>query len=460
MRKFLGVLAVGVLGLTAPAVRAESLADALIAAYRNSNLLEQNQAVLRAADENVAIAVSNLRPVVQYSLQSTWSRSESAVTSDTPWNTSLSNALNLSVSMTLLDFGRNRLGIEIAEQSVLATRQSLVGVEQNILLEAVRAYVDVGFQSSVVALRQSNVRLIGQELQAATDRFDVGEVTRTDVALAEAALAASRAGLATAEGDLMLARERFRATTGAYPGRLAGLPRAPATANSLEGAREVALRTHPDIRQSQHQVKLADLQVQLAKAQMKPSLTGSLGVNERFSDVNDSIGSRSLSLNLGQTLYAGGELSARHRLALAQKEQARAILQQAGVIVVENVGRAWTTINVARASIEAGDLQIRAAQVAFDGVREEAALGARTTLDVLDAEQNLLDARAGRLLAEANLYIGIYQLLSSMGLLTADHLKLGIPTYDVTGYYNAVRNAPAHSPQGAKLDRILRSIGN
>jgi len=147
-------------------------------------------------------------------------------------------------------------------------------------------------------------------------------------------------------------------------------------------------------------------------------------------------------------------------LALAQKEQARAILQQAGVIVVENVGRAWTTINVARASIEAGDLQIRAAQVAFDGVREEAALGARTTLDVLDAEQNLLDARAGRLLAEANLYIGIYQLLSSMGLLTADHLKLGIPTYDVTGYYNAVRNAPAHSPQGAKLDRILRSIGN
>lgn len=460
MRKFWGVVAAAALAWSAPAAQAESLADALIAAYRNSNLLEQNQAVLRAADEDVAIAVSNLRPVVQYSIQSGWSRQESGQTAQTPWVTSLDTSLSLSASLVLFDFGRNRLGIEIAEESVLATRQGLIGVEQSVLLDAVNAYVDVGYQSSVVALRESNVRLIGEELRAATDRFEVGEVTRTDVALAQAALAAARSGLATAQGNLMLARERYKAATGNYPGRLQGLPRAPATARSLDEARSIALRTHPDIRQSQRQVKISDLQVQLARAQMSPSLSGSVTATERFDGTDEGLDGQSITLSFGQTLYAGGELSARYRQAIQQKEQSRAALQQAGVNVSENVGRAWANIAVARASIASGDEQIRAAQIAFDGVREEAALGARTTLDVLDAEQDLLDARASRLLAEANLYTGVYQLLASMGLLTAEHLNLGIPTYDVGAYYNAVRNAPAHSPQGKKLDRILRSIGN
>ncbi|MGL6211708.1 MAG: TolC family outer membrane protein [Paracoccaceae bacterium] len=459
MRKFWAVLSVAMLGFT-PAAQSETLADALIAAYRNSNLLDQNQAVLRAADEDVAIAVSSLRPVVQYTLQSGWNRQESTFGRNTPWDTSLDTSLNLTASLTIADFGRTRLGIEIAEASVLATRQALVDVEQSVLLDAVSAYVEVGYQSSIVALRQSNVRLITEELRAATDRFDVGEVTRTDVALAEAALAAARSGLASARGDLALARESYRAATGAYPGRLSGLPRAPATARSLDEAREIALRTHPGIRQSQQEVKIGDLQVQLAKAQMSPTLSGSVSATERWEGNDEGIDGQSVTLSFNQTVYAGGRLSAGYRQAIQQKEQARAALQQAGVTVAENVGRSWSNIAVARASIAAGDEQIRAAQVAFDGVREEAALGARTTLDVLDAEQDLLDARASRLLAEANLYIGVYQLLSSMGLLTAEHLNLGIPTYDVGAYYKAVRNAPAHSPQGKKLDRILKSIGN
>jgi len=460
MRKLWGVAFVGMLGLLAPAARAESLADALIAAYRNSNLLEQNQAVLRAADEDVAIAVARLRPVVEYTIQSTWSRAESSFFANSPLDSNLTSALQLAASLTIFDFGRNRLGIEIAEASVMATRQALIGVEQRVLLDAVDAYVEVGFRTSIVALRQSNVRLITQELRAATDRFDVGEVTRTDVALAEAALAQARSGLATAQGDLDFARERYKAATGNYPGRLAGLPRAPATANSLDAARAVGLRTHPDILQSQFLVKVTDLQAGLAEAQMQPTVTGSVQGRRVFTTPTDGLGSFSTSLTFNQTLYAGGELSARFRKALQQKDQARAGLQQAGVVVSENVGRAWTTIDVSRASIASGDEQIRAAQVAFDGVREEAALGARTTLDVLDAEQNLLDARAARLDAEANLYVGVYQLLATMGLLTADHLRLGIPTYDVGAYYGAVRNAPAHSPQGKKLDRILKSIGN
>jgi hypothetical protein len=133
-------------------------------------------------------------------------------------------------------------------------------------------------------------------------------------------------------------------------------------------------------------------------------------------------------------------------------------LKQRGVEVAEDVGTVWSNLDVADASIDATEQQIAAAQIAFDGVREEASLGARTTLDVLDAEQDLLDARASRLSAEAQRYVGIYQLLASMGLLTVDHLGLGIPTYDPAAYYNAVRRAPT-SIQGKKLERILKSAG-
>jgi outer membrane protein len=460
MRKFWSALAVGLIGFSAPMARAETLADALIAAYRNSNLLAQNEAVLRAADEDVAQAVAALRPVVQYSANTTFGRSGQDSGLFSSRDTGLQTSLNLSASITLLDFGRNRLGIAIAEELVRATRQSLVGVEQNVLLTAVQAYVDVNFQGSIVALRESNVRLITQELRATSDRFEVGEVTRTDVALAEAALAQARSGLAATQGSFNIARENYKAATGKYPGRLSGLPRSPATAGSIEAARDVALRTHPDIRQAQHLVKSADLQVDLSRAQVLPQVTGGVTLTENSGTDAGGIDNQSASINFGQTIYQGGQFSSVIRQAIAQKDRQRAALNQAVVLVDQAVGQAWANIAVSRASIVAGDEQTRAAQVAFDGVREEAALGARTTLDVLDAEQDLLNARAGRLEAEANLYVAQYQLLSAMGLLTAEHLKLGIPTYDVDSYYRAVRNAPAHSPQGAKLDRILRVIGN
>ncbi len=461
MRKFWGVMAVGVTLFAAPVARAESLADALIAAYRNSNLLEQNEAVLRAADEGVAQAVAALRPVVQWAASADWGRSGSdAVTFTSSRDTGFSSSLSLTASLTVFDFGRNRLGIAIAEQSVRATRQALVGVEQNVLLTAVQAYVNVSLQASIVALRESNVRLITQELRATTDRFEVGEVTRTDVALAQAALAQARSGLAAAQGDFNIAREAYKAATGKYPGRLAGLPGLPATAPSLEAARDVALRSHPNILQAQFLVKVADLQVELAKAQMAPSINGQASLSENSSTDANALDNQSLSLNFNQTIYAGGGLASGVRQAIAQKDQQRAGLNQSVVNIDQQVGQAWANIAVSRASIIAGDEQIRAAQVAFDGVREEAALGARTTLDVLDAEQDLLDARASRLQANANLYVSVYQLLSAMGLLTADHLRLGIPTYDVDSYYRAGRNAPAHSAQGAKLDRILKAIGN
>lgn len=452
MRGFLAAVVVSVVGLTAPVAQAETLADALASAYKNSKLLDQNEALLRAADEDVAQAVAALRPVVSFVAQA-----QNVETSTNLATDGLSKTFSLAAQWTVLDFGRGRLGVEIAKESVLATREALKGLEAQVLLSAVSAYVDVRLQAEIVALRQSNVRLIGQELQAAKDRFDVGEVTRTDVAIAEARLAAARSGLAAAQGDYKVARERYRAVTGDYPGNLAGLPPLPATAKSMEEARMIALRGHPDILQAQRQVTVARLGVEATKAAMRPTVDLSGSISR---DVDSGVRRDSLGLSLNQTLYAGGALSSAHRQALANKEAAEAGLLQTTISVGENVGNAWSALEVAAVSIQAGALQVQAAQTAFDGVREEAALGARTTLDVLDAEQELLDARATKLQAEAQRYVGVYNLLSTMGLLSVEHLNLGVPTYDPAQYYNAVKNAPITSPQGKKLQRILDKIGD
>ncbi|TCP44072.1 TolC family outer membrane protein [Rhodovulum marinum] len=433
--------------------RAETLTDALIAAYKNSHLLEQNRAVLRAADEDVAQAVAALRPVIQFAIDASYSDGNSRSAFAGGYSSSAS--AELTASLTLYDGGNNRLAIDAAKETVLATRAALLGVEQNVLLGAVQAYMDVFAAIQSVSLAENNVRLITQQLRAAEDRFEVGEVTRTDVSLAQSRLAASRSNLVAAQGNLAVAREAYKRAIGRYPGALSGIPRLPALPQSTDAARAIAVKGHPDIIEAQHNVTVADLNLARAKARMRPSITARAGVVAE--DDGGEYGTVGLSLN--QTIYQGGALYAVERQARAGVQQSRAGLLQTVRLVEEEVGNAWSSLAVARAQLAATDQQIRAAQLAFEGTREEARLGARTTLDVLDAEQELLDARTARVDAETNQYVAIYRLLASMGLLTVDHLGLGIPTYDPRGYYNAVSNAPAKSLQGKKLDKVLESIG-
>lgn len=428
---------------------AETLADAMVSAYKTSNLLEQNRAVLRAADEDVATAVSSLRPVLNFVAGADYQDPVG------PTASNFSASVALAAQMTLFSSGRNRLSVDIAKETVLATREALVGIEQNVLLSAVQAYFGVRSAEENVAINDNSVRVLDETLRATQDQFDVGEVTRTDVALAEAQVAAGRAGLAAARGQLSAARESYKAVVGHYPGRLAPAPRNPALPRSMDEAQSVALRTHPNILQAQHQVAAADLGVALGAAQRYPTVTAdaSIAVDDDGNDVS------SVGVQLRQPIYAGGRLSSVHRQAVAQRDSARAGLQQTGVLVTQNVANSWADIAVARAQIEATDRQISAATIAYDGVREEAKLGARTTLDVLTAEQSLLDARASQITAVADHQVANYALLASMGLLTVERLNLGIPVYDPAAYYNAVKNAPPSSVQGATLDRVLKAIG-
>ncbi|MDO9640441.1 MAG: TolC family outer membrane protein [Pseudotabrizicola sp.] len=452
MRGFFAATAMAVSVLAAPVAQAETLTDAFIAAYRTSNLLDKQAATLRAADEDVAQAMATLRPVVDFALSSGYSRSQT--TSSAPFVDGVRTTFDLSASLTLLDFGRRALRIEITKESVLATRELLRGVEQDVLFAAVDAYVSVQVNQQLLALRQSNTRLVTQELRAAQDRFEVGEITRTDVSIAEARLAAARAGLAAAEGNLLVAREAYKAAVGAYPRTLAALPRSPSLPSSMEAARAVALRTHPSVLGAQRRVTINDLGVELQKAGFRPTVSARAGVG-----INDAgAENQSFGLSLNQRVYSGGSQSSLLRQSIAARDGARADLGQAGVLIAEAVGNAWAGLTIANAQVQAGDQQIRAAQTAFDGVREEASLGARTTLDVLNAEQELLDARVTRIQADAERYLGVYRLLQAMGLLSVEHLQLGIPTYDPAAYYNAVKNAPVHSAQGKKLDRILQKL--
>lgn len=436
---------------------AESLADAMVAAYRHAALLDQNRAVLRAADEDVATALAALRPVLSWSLQHQYSSIEGI---DTTQQTA-----SLSAQMMLYDWGRSGLAIDAAKEFVLATRAQLVSVEQDVLLSAVQAYLNVRSQRQQVSLNENSVRVLSEEERAANDRYEVGEITVTDVSLAEAQLAQTRAQLATAQGNLQVAIEGYQTATGRSPGDLSAPPKLPVLPKTLAAARAIAQKNHPAIEYAQRSVAAAEVQVAAAAAERSPQITGSASVYGRRSGgqqsplQDETTGGSSLSVEMTQTLYAGGRLSASHRKAMANRDRARAALLQSAREVSQQVGVSWANIDVARAQISAIDEQITAAQQAYEGVREEATLGARTTLDVLDSEQDLLEARANKITAEANLQLAHYQLLAAMGLLTVENLKLGIPTYDPSAYYNAVHDAPYTSTQGQNLDRVLRAIG-
>jgi len=448
-RSLLAAFSFGMIG----AAQAETLTDAFILAYQNSNLLEQNRALLRAADEDVVIERSALLPVIKFVSQSAFqspARTTAGLKVDN-WNTTH----QLSMSLTLFDNGQTRYAMDAAKETVLGLRSALLQLEQQVLLNTVTSYMEVIRAAQAVSLGQSNVRVITQELRAARDRFEVGEVTRTDVAIAEARLAAARGNFASAVGDLEIARETYMAVVGRAPGNLRWPSAPPMVAKTEHAAKALAERNHPSIDEAQHGVNAAEANIRRSKAGMGPSVTSSAAVN--LDDSFESSFQGALQLNV--PIYQGGRLRALARQAAARRDSARAALLQSVVNVRRDVGTAWARLQVAAATTEASRRQVSASQVAYNGVREEAKLGSRTTLDVLNAEQELLDARTSLITAEVQQYVSVYTLLSAMGLLTSEHLKLGIVTYDPVEYYNYSSTQAPISMRGTKLDKVLKSLG-
>ncbi len=427
----------------------ETLATALASAYEASGLLDQNRALLRAADEDVAQAASALMPIINWSARAQVTRPISAMVDNE------SIRLQIMGEMLLYDFGASQLAIDAQKEVVLATRQSLVDVEQQVLQRAVNAYMNYRRDAEFVRLRESNVRVITQELRASQDRFEVGAITRTDVSFTEARLAAARSMLAAAQGGLARSAAEYLAAVGHEPSGLGPVSPAP-IARSAGDAVALAYQRHPQMLEMQHNVAAAELMVQRAQASLNPRVTidGTAGVDDEGS------AAAQFGLNIGGPIYQGGRLSSLIRQSVARRDAARAGLHMVSANIEQGVAIAYANLAVAVAGAEASQRQVDAARVAFEGVREEANLGARTTLDVLNAEQELLDAQTSLISAQVDQVIASYGVLAATGLLTAEHLGLPVQAYDPEAYYNLVESAPvARSEQGRALDRVLQAIG-
>jgi len=451
------------LSLTASGAFAQTLAGALIAAYQNSPQLKSERAALRASDEAVASATAGLRPSVSLTAKSTGSsifNSSTAVLNAQ----SFSNSLTLAAELMLWDGGRVEFAREVARMQVVMARHGLVLSEQQVLLDAATAFMDMHRDAEFLLLADNAQRVLTRQVEAMKDRFEVGDVRRTDVSLTEARLAGAISTYAQRQGALEITREFYHLATGTYPGKLSAPPALPDVPGSLEAAKSLAKSNHPSVKSAQAGVELARFNLLRAQAAMKPRVTvsASLGISSGNSVTSSSISSRS-SGSVGLTgvvpIYQGGQLTSAERQARANLEKAQFDVQRAAQVIENNVTRAWMQMQIAAASIVARHKEVRASRVALRGMQEEAKLGARTMLDVQDAEQDLVQAEANLAASRRDQQVAVYSLLSAMGLLTVQHLKLGIATYDPTINYKKVKKAPAKTMREIQLEKIFKRAG-
>ncbi len=459
-KRLLGGLALGILsGAMATAATADTLTDTLIRAYQSSPFLESQRAALRGIDENVAIARSSKRPDVSASIGATgaYFRPENTPAPGAPgWRFEEEVTAELRATLLLYDHGQTAAAIQSARAQVMANRALLRDVEQQVLFGSVESYMDVRRDEISVDVGENNVEVLREQVRATRDRFELGEVTRTDVSLAEARLAAAQAALAGFRGQLQISREAFGAVVGVPPRDLQPPPPLPDLPGTLAEAEAIAMQLHPSIISARHAEEAAGFDLTRARGARGPSVSSGLGVQTTAEDLERGINGvqGTVSITGRVPLYQGGRLSAAVRQAEALVARRKFEVQDTARTIRQNTAGAWANLAVARASIVANREQVRSAQIAFEGVQEEAMLGARTTLDVLDLEQDLRDAQLQLASSQRDEYVAAYQLLSTMGLLTVEHLNLGIPTYDPEAYHNKVQNGPYSTVEGSILEKL------
>lgn len=445
---------------TSVMAKSETLTQTLVDTYKHSGLLEENRALLRVADEDVALAVSALRPIINWSSDITREFGTTRTNSVTRGIGSTDVNLNITAELLLFDFGNSRLQVASQKELVLATRQNLLSIEQSVLLRAIDAFMSVRRDAQLESISRNNVRLLREELRSTEARFEQGTVTNTDVAQAEARLAGARSDLAFAESDLERSVAEFVSAVGRNPGQLQQPQSLPQLNPNIEVSKGIAFRGHPDLRREQHNVRVAEINIEVARTAQKPSVSAfaGLGIGTEIGE-SDYERTGQIGIEVSGPIYRGGELSALVRQAMAQRSAQLGVLHETRHEIEQDVVDAYSDLRSARSVVIASREAVRAAQLALDGIRQEAELGERTTLDILDAEQELLDARADLITARTDVVIFSFAVLAAIGQLTAKDLKLPVQIYDPEGYFNLVKNAPVPtSPRGQKLDRVLKAI--
>jgi len=437
-------LAAGFFGI-APA-GADTLTDALASAYWTNPDINVARAQTRIADEALPIAKSALRPNVSGSGSITRfmqdSFTEGSLGSGLSSIDTTDGNIGVTITQDLFRGFRTKNAKLEADVSILASRQSLVSIVQDVLFDAAQAYMNVLRDQALLELRRTNVRFLDEQLKAAQDRFDVGENTRTDVAQTSARLSGAQANVNLAEANLNASRAVYRQVIGKEPGKLApGYSFKRLIPGSLAGALESGQSRHPAILAAIYNADAAAFAVKQVEGELLPTVRLEGRAGHTFGiDNNGYANSASIIGRVDIPLYQGGGVSARvrqaketHGLRQIEVDVRRAQIRAAVV-------SSWGQLDAAKASIIAASAQVEASRIALNGVQEEQRVGQRTTLDVLDAQEELVDARANLVVAQRDSIVASFLLLSSVGLLNADNLNLPVQRHDPTAHYEAVKD--------------------
>lgn len=438
---YIAVAGLAVAVLSGPA-GAETILDALSKAYQNNPSIKADRARLRATDEGVSQAISNWRPTVSVNGDAGINRTNSTA-SRAPKSADVTNPRggSLTVTQNIYRGGRTQAETLQAESLVQADRARLWATEQTVLLDAATAYINVVRDQAVVELNDSNERVLQRQLEATNDRFRVGEVTRTDVAQAESRRSRARADRIAAQGNLEQSRAAYLNVVGAPPGDLDPAQPLDNLPANEEEAISAARKNNFNVQQSRFLERAATDNVDLVRGELLPQVTVEGELSRRDEAANSFSESESASIlaRVRVPLYQSGSVSSRVRAAKQVVAQRRNELAQAVRDASEQATSAWEALLTARAQIVALESEVRSAQIALEGVQQEALVGSRTVLDVLDAEQELLNARVDLVGAQRDEVAASYQLRAAIGELTAGGLGLPVQVYDVEKHYKAVR---------------------
>lgn len=460
-------------GAAAPAW-ADTLQEAIALAYRTNPTLLAQRANQRALDESVPQARAGLRPTISGSAGISYSRTDAqggqGIDLDgdgvpdtvSPGGVSESESITAGVSLgqNIWTAGRTSLGVSAAEANVRAGRENLRAVEQQVMASVIQAYADVVRDMEILRIRQENITVLNRQLDESNARFEAGEITRTDVAQSEARLAQSQADLAAAQAQLSTSRAAYAAVVGQAPADLEALPILPGLPADFDVALEIGLAENPSVLAALYNQQAAEARVAMARAEYLPSVRATASYSGASSDLGSIDLADRTQFQAGATLsvplFTGGLNRSRVAQALEQANAAQIGVEGEKRALLQAISGAYAQTVSARATLAAGQEAVRAASVAAEGVRQEAQVGLRTTLDVLNQELELRSAQVALASARRNEYVAQAQLLAAMGRLGGVDLDPTMEVYDAEANLRRVRNRGALPWDGVieAIDRI------
>jgi outer membrane protein len=438
------------------AAPAQTLTQALAEAYNTNPTLLAQRALLRATDEQVPQALSGWRPTVNFTGNIVGNRSAFTEAANTPtsYSTFQSNIIQLQVNQPIYSGGRTVAQTRQAVETVQATRAQTLATETSVFQSVAQAYLDVVRDQELVEVNRNNVKVLREQLTATQDRFRVGEVTRTDVAQAEASLAQAIGQLTSAEGTLAQSQAEYVAVVGSRPGILL-LPRErPALPATRDEAQSLAANNNFSVISANFAELAARDNIDVVRGQLLPqiSLLGTISreaaPSVTLSNSQENVGT--LGVQMTMPLYEGGAIYSQTRQAEQTVGQRRSQVDQARRTAVQQAEDAWETLKAGRASVASFAAAVRAAQIALQGIQQEALVGTATTLDVLVQNQTLLTTQSQLVVAEHDTALAEYNVAAATGRLIAPELHLPVKLYDMDAHYKEVKNKWAGFGGGLK----------